>query len=269
MLLSREVLWYFVNWCCGLRRKWGRLAWFHASERSNGVYRHESGMAVNQEVVLANMDPRLQAKDGGKGQVIQPFGSSAQVGVDDEQVGGGLHQGTGVTREWRLESTKQWAVGDGKYLGLSRYPRLYNRCRQYFDSGCRFQCWLSQPAITAPVMAKASGKLDSVLGQILIIKVADRDRVGTTLTLPIDSKPHGPVVLDIRQLCGSHADRSCRFLLHHSRATAERKLIKTDSRYRLARRRQLHLVRNGAGQRSAWFPPSCRRGMVVLDDLRV
>ena len=73
---------------------------------SNGMHRDESGMAINQDVALANLDPRLQAKDPGNGSTMQSLGSSAQAGFDEEKRDGVPHQGIGVRREFELKSTR-------------------------------------------------------------------------------------------------------------------------------------------------------------------
>ena len=59
-------------------------------------------MAVNQEIALQSMDPRLRT-----GRTTHPLGSSTLVGVDDEKKreSAPVH-GIGVTRDWQLESTK-------------------------------------------------------------------------------------------------------------------------------------------------------------------
>ena len=58
-------------------------------------------MAVNQDIALANLDPRAQVGLG-------PMGTSTHA-VADERQGSVPDQGIGVSRDWRLES--QEAVG--------------------------------------------------------------------------------------------------------------------------------------------------------------
>lgn len=61
-------------------------------------------MATNQDVALANLDPRAQARDLGAGQT-ERLGTSSHVlsEGDGKDVPG---KGIGVSQSWRLESSR-------------------------------------------------------------------------------------------------------------------------------------------------------------------
>ena len=60
-------------------------------------------MAINQDVAVANLDPRMQAKDLGHGRTKR-MGTSTQAMAGDEHPAEAPVQGIGVSRDWRLES---------------------------------------------------------------------------------------------------------------------------------------------------------------------
>ena len=79
----------------------------HLHARQSALRRDESGMAVNQEAALANLDPRSQTNAPG----VEPMGTSTHAVADDKQ-GSVPDQGIGVSRGLKVES--QEAVGVAK-----------------------------------------------------------------------------------------------------------------------------------------------------------
>lgn len=65
--------------------------------------RDKSGMALNQDDAVTNLDPRYRAKDPGHEQG-KKMGTSTQAIAADEHSGTTPDQGIGVSRDWRLES---------------------------------------------------------------------------------------------------------------------------------------------------------------------
>ena len=61
--------------------------------------RDKSGMAVNQDAAVANLDPRVRTNDGQ----TKKMGTSSQAIASDSQ-DGTPGEGIGVSRDWRLES---------------------------------------------------------------------------------------------------------------------------------------------------------------------
>ena len=66
--------------------------------------RDDKGMAVNQDAALANLDPRVRARDDGKGQTRR-MGTSTEA-VADQPTSNAPGEGIGVSRDYRLESER-------------------------------------------------------------------------------------------------------------------------------------------------------------------
>lgn len=67
---------------------------------ANGRDKH--GMAVDQDIALANLDPRTRTREAGQG--AKRMGMSSIAVADEQRSGNVPDQGIGVLRDWRLDS---------------------------------------------------------------------------------------------------------------------------------------------------------------------
>ncbi|KAG8525588.1 uncharacterized protein KY384_009232 [Bacidia gigantensis] len=81
--------------------------WYHEYGAGGGTERGKGGMAVNQDVALANLDPRSEARDLGQGRT-ERLGTSTHAGVggEGERRRNVPDSSIGVERGWRLESSE-------------------------------------------------------------------------------------------------------------------------------------------------------------------
>ena len=77
----------------------GREAFRGSGDRERDAH----GMALDQDVALANLDPRTRAYSGSRQGEGKRLGFSSSA-VADEQRSDVPDRGIGVTRDWRLES---------------------------------------------------------------------------------------------------------------------------------------------------------------------
>ena len=76
------------------------------------------GMAIDQDVALASLDPRSRAQDLGQSQT-ERLGTSALAEVDVEKKHDVPDRGIGVSHGWKLESSEKGMMGGGGAAGLN------------------------------------------------------------------------------------------------------------------------------------------------------